>query len=792
MLDKHPKVSYNEHMNKLKHTKKTDFQDTLNLDSKSQLAKLLATENITVQHNNVATASFDVANRVLTLPIFKIKNKNVYDMLVGHECGHALWTTCDDWSEIGSDDKLRMAVNILEDTRIDKMIQSKFPGIINDYKKGFDVLNDSNFYGMQDHDINELSFLDKVNMRSKSMNRIDIDFSDEETELLKQVDDIKTFDDVMKLAKELLAWQKQKDEEMFANNMDVSADKQQGEEEGEQDSDEFKDDDGQMRNEDSHSDSDKESELDETERRDDETYTEFQKRLEEIENEKKLEEEMMKSSMAPKDMQDDDFGITNRQFEKSVQELTQTDKSSKRAYANLPKANLDKTIVTYKEWFKDFGNSIDDEYMQTYKSQMLSRYSKFKSDSMKTVNYLVKEFEMKKSATAYKRASTSKTGVIDPMMLSKYKFTDDIFKKLTIVPDAKNHGMIILVDWSGSMSDVLPSVIQQLMNLAWFCRKINIPFEVYAFSNYYRYDYDSRSKNLSESFDLKSGDVVMKDFKLVNFLSHKMNNQDFEHGMLNMYLTLECTDNRGYGSKPIIDWSTFTNDGEYPARPISLPSCMHLGSTPLNQALATMIDIIPKFKSKYNIEKLSFITLTDGASDSGEGIVDDITYGEQNKERQIHTKSSDGRLVINVKGKNYDMETNTRSVSYSSDRMTALLLQIIKQRYDTNNIGFYLIPAKSRRHLSWAIDNYDSRGNYTGYDLDDVMKDLTKDNVHLTPKSGYDKYFITVGNTRVQSADLTSLESGAKTSDIKRLFRKSMTGRLKSRVLLNNFIEEVA
>ena len=148
-------------MNKLKHTKKTDFQDTLNLDSKSQLAKLLATENITVQHNNVATASFDVANRVLTLPIFKIKNKNVYDMLVGHECGHALWTNCDDWSEIGKDDKLRMAVNILEDTRIDKMIQSKFPGIVEDYHKGFKVLNDSNFYGMQDHDINELSFLDK-------------------------------------------------------------------------------------------------------------------------------------------------------------------------------------------------------------------------------------------------------------------------------------------------------------------------------------------------------------------------------------------------------------------------------------------------------------------------------------------------------------------------------------------------------------------------------------------------------------------------------------------------------
>ena len=780
-------IPYNGHMNKLKHTKKTDFQDTLNLDSKSQLAKLLATENITVQHNNVATASFDVANRVLTLPIFKIKNKHVYDMLVGHECGHALWTTCDDWSEIGSDDKLRMAVNILEDTRIDKMIQSKFPGIVEDYHKGFKVLNDSNFYGMQDHDINTLSFLDKVNMRSKSMNTMDIDFSDEETELLKQVDDIKTFDDVMKLAKELLAWQKQKDEEMFANNMDVSADKQQSED-GESESD-YSDDDGQMRDEDSHDDSgqdsSQDSEGDETERKDDETYSEYQERLKDLEEEKKLEEEMMKSSMAPQEMQDD-FGITNREFEKSVQQLTDTALDSQRAYANLPKANLENTIVTYKQWFKDFGNEIDKDSYKEYKSQMLSRYNNFKKDSMKTVNYLVKEFEMKKSATAYRRSTTSKTGIIDPMMLSKYKFTDDIFKKLSIVPDAKNHGMIILVDWSGSMSDVLPSVIQQLMNLAWFCRKINIPFEVYAFSNYYGYDsgdYDWKNK-MKNSFDLKKGDLFMKNYKLVNFLSHKMNNKDFEKGMQNLYMTLECEDYRGYGSKSIINW--YDNDTSC-ARPIYLPSCMHLGSTPLNQALATMIDIIPKFKSKYGIEKMSFITLTDGASDSGEGITDDFTDSEGN--HSMVSNPYKGKLVITVNGKNYD---TSNIGGYRSDRMTALLLEIIRKRYNTNNIGFFLIPNKSRRHLHWAIENYDSKGRYIGVDLDDVMKDLTKNNVHLSKKSGYDKYFITVGNTRVESADLSSLDSDAKTSDIKRLFKKSMSGRLKSRVLLNNFIEEVA
>ena len=35
---------------------------------KGQLAKLLATEDLLIEHRNVTTASFDVERRVLTLP----------------------------------------------------------------------------------------------------------------------------------------------------------------------------------------------------------------------------------------------------------------------------------------------------------------------------------------------------------------------------------------------------------------------------------------------------------------------------------------------------------------------------------------------------------------------------------------------------------------------------------------------------------------------------------------------------------------------------------------------------
>merc|ERR1711991_580939 len=76
----------------------------------------------------------------------------------------------------------------------------------------------------------------------------------------------------------------------------------------------------------------------------------------------------------------------------------------------------------------------------------------------------------------------SKTGVLNTSKLHTYKYNDDIFKKVTVLPDGKNHGMIFILDWSGSMGTVLMDTVKQLLNLCWFCRKVQIPFEVYAFT----------------------------------------------------------------------------------------------------------------------------------------------------------------------------------------------------------------------------------------------------------------------------------------------------------------------
>ena len=61
---------------------------------------------------------------VLTLPIWKFRSVDVYDLLVAHEVGHALFTDPRDWSK---EDKWKGVpqnfVNITEDARIEKLMK---------------------------------------------------------------------------------------------------------------------------------------------------------------------------------------------------------------------------------------------------------------------------------------------------------------------------------------------------------------------------------------------------------------------------------------------------------------------------------------------------------------------------------------------------------------------------------------------------------------------------------------------------------------------------------------------
>ena len=147
---------------------------------KSQLAKLLATEDLVVEHRHVETAQFNVQTRVLTLPLWEKASNVVYDMLVGHEVGHALFTPNEDPPK-GIPHSF---INIVEDARIEKLMKRKYMGLAKTFYGGYKELSDEDFFCLDGEDVSTMNLADRANLWFKIGNYIDIDFTDEEQEII--------------------------------------------------------------------------------------------------------------------------------------------------------------------------------------------------------------------------------------------------------------------------------------------------------------------------------------------------------------------------------------------------------------------------------------------------------------------------------------------------------------------------------------------------------------------------------------------------------------------------------
>jgi hypothetical protein len=744
----------------------TQKNKKINFDIKSQLAKLIATENIQVQHNAVKTASFDTVNRILTLPIFKVQAGDVYDMLIAHECSHALWTPTDGWKKISDDASLRSYVNVLEDCRIDAKIQKKYPGVVKNYINGFDILEKQNFFGTKSKDINtDLMLIDKINLFYKSSKRLPVKFSSVDKLWLSKVNNLSSFTDVVKLAKELLEWQKKEveklkklpdfDEHAFADNYNLSED------------------------EDDMSDESNESSKNSAED------------SEESESNDEDKKDTDKTNPIPESKNGGGDGgiepgtlvaITDDALEQNKEKLVSTS-SRGYAYMTLPDAKLKNVIVSNKQFLKEMREYASAEIKKypnynDYHKWLHNTYKKFKHDNKRTVMYLVKEFEMKKSATAHKRATTSKTGIIDPQKLKNYKFSDDIFKKLTILPDAKNHGMMMLLDWSGSMCDTLKQTIDQLLNLVWFCDKINIPYEVYFFTSEYKgVDGNRNWENKGKlSFDYKSGDGQLQDVNLVCVANNTMKRKTLDESLMYLYHMGQSYNNR-------YSWYTGPDNTKYEGSAYDLPTNFHLGTTPLNEGLVCMKKMIPLFKEKYNIEKMTLITLTDGGAN----------YSLSNPFQKDSTgnlveSNKCGTPVIKVGKKSYSDEND----SYRRSSVTGILLKAIREQHKVSTIGFYV----TKKLKSWEYADY--IGDYKNFSdkekqIKQMKSAMTKERYAQAKSLGYSKYFLLNGKSmQVDNTDLSAIKSDMKATSIKKIFSKSMKNRIVSRTLLNKFVEEVA
>ena len=737
------------------------------MSKKSIIAKLLSEEDISVVHKKTKTAAFNVQNRELILPIWKEEmSKDISDLFICHEIGHALYTS-QDMLEKMIDRKIdKSYVNIIEDARIERMVQDKYLGTKSCFTKGYNELLSKDFFELKDKDLNDFNLADRINLHFKGVDNVP--FSSVEQTWVDKVAKVKTEDEVLDLAQDLMD---------FVNDNEDSQGKEQ--EEGKSGANGMSSDEGESL-QDLRDDAKKIEDTDDTQSsgsndEGDEGEEETQgSSSQDTDEEEKTEAGQDASSGFQGGSEYKHSATTDLSFDKSLDDAMDKD-CKDRVYATIPKVN-DKIIIDYKSILEQCRKhySVDNKYSESrFITATKSEVTKLQQDSKKVVSYMVKEFEMKKSADLYKRATVSKTGTLNMGALHTYQFNEDLFAKVTTMPGATNHGLVMFFDWSGSMQYNLTQTLKQLYNLVWFCDRVKIPYRVYAFSDSYgrmpSYSRVASDDNIVTQDTNQKSDLNVSGLRLLEMFSDKMKKTETSDAMHYWYMMGEYYANYR-------NW----RDGGYPMSP---PSNLQLGGTPLCHAIVAAMSIIPKFKNDNGIQKVNAVFLTDGVSHNIHSKMSNEDFDSYAKDAYITDKVSNTTMCV-------------KSDGYRREAQTTTLLKLLKKRIpDMNVIGFFVAGSGSRGIVRREIIQ-EKMGLAWGDDvnLKKYQKELRTNKVLVCKTAGYDEYYILPSIPRADENDEEGIQvkENAKTGDLKRAFTKFAKSKTLNRQLLNKFIGQVA
>ena len=519
-------------------------------ETKSLLAKLMAAEDINVEYrNNVSTAAFNTESRTLMMPIFKDISESTTDLFLGHEVGHALYTpegAINDVIKKGG--SYKSLVNIVEDARIEKMIQAKFPGLSRNFYDGYSELMDKNFFGLNGRDVNDLNFLDRINIHFKIGTRAGVEFTDEEQVFVDRIAKLRSFDESIAVSDDLLEYCAEKQEteselddhgfEIGDEESDDDVDFGDGDrgpsDFGEDDDTGLEPDDGETSDEPAEdSNSDAPTDTDESDDTGEENNS-VESKGDSGDEDSADEEKQNEAAKGGVDYDGNDELVseTMDSFEDHLKDLVDTE--TEFSYGRVPEVDLDQIIVPMEKWhtlIDEFDNANHVPVMDTAKEKFI----KFRSENKSLVSYLAKEFEMRKKADEHKRTKVAKTGILNPNKLHSYKLNEDLFLRSEIITSGKNHGFIMYLDWSGSMHNDMANTIDQLMLLALFCKKINVPFEAYAFTDHWSDNDEHASRYDGRYHVFKKIQVsaigITNNFRLLHFASSTLSTSKFQNSM---------------------------------------------------------------------------------------------------------------------------------------------------------------------------------------------------------------------------------------------------------------------
>jgi hypothetical protein len=697
--------------------------------TKSILAKLLATENVSVVHkNDVKTAYFNLESREIVCPVWKDMDGDLYDLLMGHEVGHALHTPREGWHDAvcSRGNGFKSILNVCEDSRIERKIKNKYPGLRRSFVNAYKNLFERGFFGVDGVDVQTLNLIDRINLREKIGAHMLIEFNDEETALLTEVQNTETWEDV------------------YAVSVKIS--------------DYISENETPRENESSGNGGQSESEVDDSSASNDETSESDEASDEQNESGKPSTESNEDSSEDADNESspsgDEPSSITDKAFRDLEESLA--DDSNSVFIGNLPSAPILEEIIVK-----------NDEFLRQWKSGVISNFdnyellskrieNSFHQKNKSYISLLMKEFEMRKSASQYSRTSTSTTGVLETKKIASYRFTNDLFKKISTTADGKNHGVVMSIDFSGSMTgNNIHYAIQQALCLATFCKKSNIPFVVYSFTT----DDGYTEKHFTEVPNMFCYYKFDSSLKMVELISSNLSKTDYEESFRAL---LFFSESRRPSWKREYDF--FVSSSDVP--------CLSFGNTPYIEMVYALRTIANQFRSTNNIEHLNVIILSDGMGNTSPSyanrtykkmvIVDPLTRNQQ-------------ELVGDTYKLMYDSY-------YRAEAFQSAIVKLIFGNMDATVIAFYIAD----------VTNEFLRNKTSFHDRNEIVKKMTefKKNGFISINvEGFDEYYLVAINNNASSSKRTPK---SEKKELLNNFRSSVSSSISSRLIVSRLCKKIA
>lgn len=722
------------------------------VEVKSLLAKLMATENLNVEHKNIPTAYFDLESRTLAVPVWKEMTGDLYDLLMGHEISHALETPMDGWHSATHKrgKNYKSFLNVIEDARIEKKVKTRYPGLRRAFLSGYAALLKRDFFGITGQDVNNFSLIDRLNLYAKCGTLVPVKFTDAEQIYVREMEALSTWQDVLRLTNKL--WTKaveEQEEQSKTNNVyEPSLNNEDDEEdEGYGQGDE----DGGAYPGKSASDEDRTDEG---------------------------------GSEGIELNQDEPRSLTDESFRRNERTLSALDDKSF-VYANIPTPILEEAIIPAK--------AVNAQLREYYANRGLvgaEKYREFLLKNERYISLLVKEFEMRKAAKSFSKSRLSETGDLNVSKLARYRIEDLIFKKILRTNKGRSHGLVLLLDKSGSMANNLEAAIEQLLILTLFCRKVQIPFAVYSFGNHTSgHDRDKAFiKNplakeslegirleIAPCFTYKMGDAILGSIYLREICNSAMATSEFSEMAKNHLLLAESFS------------SVYNGD---PGR----PAVEQLNSTPLSEALVVVQPLIARLKQTHRLDIVNLIILHDGDDDTQGG----IPIMGADKQRVRGTQFSVGdhhlpslrRLTCGILR---DPRCQFQSSRGKDSTLTIALMEWLRFTTGTRIIGFFMNANKRSVGYTYQTKTGQTFRNLPKITQTEILSTLSKNKFVVSYRTGFDAFYLIPGARALQVEQEELVVVGkVTTAKLATAFRRLGQKKLVNRVLVRQFIEQIA